>query len=172
MSVEGEIADSFIGREWSNLADIDRALIDMDGTPNKERLGANAIVGVSMATARAMASADEKPLYEWLAPQGGSLRLPVPHLNVINGGAHAANPLVFQEFMLAPLGAPNYREALRAGAEAYSALRSILKDRGHAVKAGRKRRQWPVENDSTHGRMLALCRPSFQGPRSPVLAAV
>jgi len=136
MSVEGEIADSVIGREWSNLADVDRALVDLDGTPNKERLGANAIVGVSMATARAMSSADEKPLYEWLAPQGGSLRLPVPHLNVINGGAHAANPLVFQEFMLAPLGAPNYREALRAGAEAYSTLRSILKDRGHATGLG------------------------------------
>jgi enolase len=136
MSVEGEIADRLVGREWATLADVDRTLIELDGTPNKERLGANAIVGVSMATARAMASADGQLLHRWLAPQDGSVRLPVPHLNVINGGAHAPNPLVFQEFMLAPLGAPSYREALRAGAETYSALRSILKDRGHSTGLG------------------------------------
>ncbi len=99
MTVEGEIADAVTGRDWESLAELDHALIGLDGTPNKERLGANAIVGVSMAAARAMAAADERPLYEWLAPSGYAPRLPVPHFNVINGGAHAGNLLAFQEFM-------------------------------------------------------------------------
>ncbi|HEX7464125.1 MAG TPA: phosphopyruvate hydratase [Actinomycetota bacterium] len=136
MAVEGEIAEALTGREWASLADLDRALIDLDGTENKGRLGANAIVGVSMATARAMAAAEGRPLHQWLAPDGYRPRLPVPHLNVLNGGVHAPNPLTFQEFMIAPIGAPSYREALRSGAETYAALRSILKERGHSTGLG------------------------------------
>jgi enolase len=136
MAVEGEIADALVGREWDSLAEIDRALIDLDGTENKARLGANAIVGVSMAIARAMALAEGVPLYGFLAPEGVAPRLPVPHFNVINGGQHAENPLDFQEFMIAPLGAPSFREALRAGAEVYAALRGALRDKGLSTGLG------------------------------------
>ena len=136
MAVEGEIADALVGREWGSLAEIDRALIDLDGTENKARLGANAIVGVSMAIARAMALAEGVPLYGFLAPEGVAPRLPVPHFNVINGGQHAENPLDFQEFMIAPLGAPSFREALRAGAEVYAALRGALRDKGLSTGLG------------------------------------
>ncbi|MEW6058885.1 MAG: phosphopyruvate hydratase [Actinomycetota bacterium] len=136
LCVDGEIAEALTGRDWGSLADLDRTLIDLDGTANKERLGANAIVGVSMAAARAMAAAEGRPLYEWLAPSGYEPRLPVPHLNVINGGAHAQNPLTFQEFMIAPVGAPSFQEALRAGAETYSALRNRLRELGHATGLG------------------------------------
>src|SRR6266545_3855082 len=115
MSVEGEIAEALGRREWPSLADVDRALIELDGTPDKGRLGANAIVGVSMAVARALAAAAGVPLYRWLAPEGVEPRLPVPHFNVVNGGVHAPNALEIQEFMIAPLGAPTFREALRAG---------------------------------------------------------
>jgi enolase len=136
MTVEGEIAETLTGREWASLADLDRALIDLDGTENKGRLGANATVGVSMAAARAMAKAGGLSLHQWLAPRGYEPRLPVPHFNVINGGAHAQNPLTFQEFMIAPVGAPTFREALRAGAETYAALRNRLKELGHTTGLG------------------------------------
>ncbi len=92
--------------------------------------------GVSMAAARAMASADGKPLYRWLAADEALLRLPVPNFNVVNGGAHAQNDLEFQEFMLSPLGAPNFAEALRAGSEVYLALRSLLHAKGHSTGLG------------------------------------
>ena len=94
--VNGEINKLLSGRAWKSLAELDQAMIELDGTENKGRLGANAIVGTSMAAARAMALADGKPLYRWLAPDGTKLRLPVPHFNVVNGGAHAQNPLEFQ----------------------------------------------------------------------------
>jgi enolase len=136
MTVEGEIADTVTGRNWGSLAELDQAVMDLDGTPHKERLGANAIVGVSMAAARAMAVAEGRSLYEWLAPDGVAARLPVPHFNVINGGAHAANGLAFQEFMVAPIGAPSFREALRAGAETYAALRQRLNDKGLGTGLG------------------------------------
>jgi enolase len=136
MAVEGEIADRLLGLGLASLAEADEALIDLDGTPNKERLGANAIVGVSMALARAMAASDGLELYTALQPSGVQPRLPVPHFNVINGGAHAANELAFQEFMLAPLGAPSLREAVRAGAETYAALKRVLSERGHATGLG------------------------------------
>jgi enolase len=128
MKVEGEIADAVAGRPLESLAELDDALCRLDGTDDKARLGTNAIVGVSIAAARAMAAHDGAPLYRWLAPQEIEPRLPVPHLNVINGGAHAQNVLDFQEFMLAPLGAPSLREALRAGAEVYAALRARLRE--------------------------------------------
>ena len=115
--MRGGITGRLRGREWHDLAEIDAALIELDGTPDKARLGANAIVGVSMACARGLARADGRELWEWLCPPGVAPRLPVPHFNVINGGVHAPNPLDFQESMIAPLGAGSLPEAVRAGAE-------------------------------------------------------
>jgi enolase len=124
--VNSEIAAALRGRTFADLAQLDAALIELDGTPDKARLGANAIVGVSMAAARAIAVDGWRPLWRSLAPSGVTPRLPVPHFNVVNGGAHAPNRLDFQEFMLAPLGAPTVAEAVRAGAEVYAALRGRL----------------------------------------------
>ena len=128
-AVNGDLAALLRGRSWTSLAEADQAMIDLDGTPNKARLGANAIVGVSMALARALAAADGTELWRWLAPEGVTPSLPVPHFNVLNGGVHAPNDLDFQEFMVAPLGAPSMAEAVRAGAEVYAALRRELSDR-------------------------------------------
>jgi enolase len=128
-NVDGEIADLLRGRAWSSLADADEAMISLDGTMNKSRLGANAIVGTSMALARALAASVNMPLWRWLAPEGVAPSLPVPHFNVLNGGVHASNDLDFQEFMIAPVGAPSMAEAVRAGAEVYAALRRELVSR-------------------------------------------
>ncbi len=122
----GPIADMLTGRSFECLEQVDADLVGLDGTPNRSRLGSNAIVGVSMAAARAFAAASGQPLWRFLAAQGVAPRLPVPHFNVINGGAHARNPLEFQEFMIAPIGAPSLPEAIRAGAEIYSTLRGAL----------------------------------------------
>ena len=135
-AVQGEIAERLRGQGWHDLAGIDAALIELDGTPNKQRLGANALVGVSMACARALARAEGRELWEWLTPPGVGPRLPVPHFNVVNGGVHAPNPLDFQEFMIAPMGAGSFPEAVRAGAEVYAALRSLLAAKGHATGLG------------------------------------
>jgi enolase len=128
-AVSTELADLLRGRSWPALAEVDQAMIDLDGTANKARLGANATVGVSMALARALAASAGVPLWRWLAPDGVTPSLPVPHFNVLNGGVHAPNQLDFQEFMVAPLGAPSMAEAVRAGAEVYSALRRELTSR-------------------------------------------
>jgi enolase len=130
-NVNGEIADLLRGRTWGSLAEADQAMIALDGTANKARLGANATVGTSMALARALAASAKTPLWRWLAaeglaPEGVVPSLPVPHFNVLNGGVHAPNELDFQEFMIAPLGAPSMAEAVRAGAEVYAALRREL----------------------------------------------
>lgn len=136
-SVVGPIRDLLLGSAWDCLRAVDDALIDLDGTANKSRLGANAVVGVSMAAARAFAAQDGLQLHEWVARKTGqSPRLPVPHFNVVNGGAHAANDLDFQEFMIAPVGAPTMAEAIRCGAEVYARLRSILLDRGQSTGLG------------------------------------
>jgi len=135
-AVTGEIAGCLTGRGWPDLAAIDTALIELDGTPDKSRLGANAIVGVSMACARALAASAGMELWQWLTPSGVAPRLPVPHFNVVNGGVHAPGPLEFQEFMIAPLGAPSFAEAVRAGAEVYAALRRLLKAAGQATGLG------------------------------------
>jgi enolase len=134
--VTGEIADAVCGRDFSDLAAMDRTLIDLDGTETKSKLGANAIVGVSMAAARAFATTARMPLWRYLTPDGVTPRLPMPHFNVVNGGAHAPNRLDFQEFMIAPLGAPTLTEAVRAGAEVYAALRRRLADKGFATGLG------------------------------------
>ena len=128
-NVNGEIAGLLRGRAWGSLAEADQAMITLDGTVNKSRLGANATVGTSMALARALAATARTPLWQWLAPDGVTPSLPVPHFNVLNGGAHAANELDFQEFMIAPLGAPSMAEAVRAGADVYAALRRELASR-------------------------------------------
>ena len=135
-NVNTEIADHLVGRDLNTLAEADEAMKGLDGTPNKARLGANAIVGVSMALARALATADGKPLHAWLPGFGQAPRIPVPCFNVLNGGAHAPNALDFQEFMVCPLGAPSMAEALRSGAEVYAALKKRLAAGGHATGLG------------------------------------
>ena len=135
-NVNGEIAEAIIGKSLDDVAACDRLLIDLDGTPAKSRLGANAIVGVSMAFVRALAASNGIELWQALTPSGVSPRLPVPHFNVVNGGVHAPNKLDFQEFMLAPLGAPSMAEAVRAGSEIYGRLKKLLADKGFATGLG------------------------------------
>lgn len=135
-NVNGPIAEALSGRWLSSLAELDEMLCEMDGTPDKAGLGANAIVGVSMAAARAFAGSRGELLWRYLTPDGVAPTLPVPHFNVVNGGAHAPNDLDFQEFMLAPLGASTLPEAVRAGAEVYAALRRRLAASGHGTGLG------------------------------------
>ncbi len=132
----GELSSGLSGRSWNDLAEVDQAMRDLDGTPNKAWLGANAIIGTSMALARALSASAGEPLYEWLPGFGQPARLPVPCFNVLNGGAHAPNPLDFQEFMVCPLGAPSMAEAVRAGAEVYAALKKRLASGGHSTGLG------------------------------------
>ena len=126
------------GMDANYLSELDGKMCSLDGTENKERLGANAILGVSMAAARAAALAANTPLYHHLARLAGERRnlLPVPMFNILNGGAHADNSVDFQEFMLAPVGAPSFHEALRMGAEVYQALKAILKAKGYSTAIG------------------------------------
>ncbi|MGY1434326.1 phosphopyruvate hydratase [Streptomyces reniochalinae] len=125
--VNTTIAEAVVGRSFPHSAALDAILVELDGTENKERLGANAVTGVSMAAARAFALAEAEPLWQWIARQAGTeARLPVPHFNVLNGGAHAANGVDFQEFMIAPLGAPSLPEAVREAAEVYGRLKARL----------------------------------------------
>lgn len=135
-NVTGEICDALVGRSFADLAELDAALIELDGTANKSRLGANAIVGVSIAAARASAQASGQPLWRALCPDGVTPRLPVPHFNVVNGGVHAPNDLDVQEFMIAPVGAASIAEAVRAGSEIYGALRRLLSEKGLATGLG------------------------------------
>jgi enolase len=136
-NINGELAAALRGREADQQA-IDRLMIETDGTPNKARLGANATLGVSMALARASAQAAGIPLYRHIAAlyRGGELTLPVPMLNILNGGAHADSSVDFQEFMVMPVGAPSFSEGLRTGVEIFHALRGILKKKGHSTGVG------------------------------------
>ncbi|MCI1641037.1 MAG: phosphopyruvate hydratase [Actinomyces sp.] len=133
-NVVGEISELLRSRSWESLEWLDDALIELDGTDGKSRLGANAILGVSMAAARAFAG--DRPLWQDLAPREVEVRLPVPHFNVLNGGVHAPNDLDFQEFMLAPLGAPSFAEAVRAGSTIYHRLKKDLTARGESTGLG------------------------------------
>jgi enolase len=133
--VNTEICEALIGLDASEQAWIDRTLIELDGTENKERLGANAMLAVSMAVARAAAEQSGLPLYRYFGGSG-AMSLPVPMMNVINGGAHANNNLDLQEFMILPVGAPTFREALRYGAEVFHALKKLLHDRGLSTAVG------------------------------------
>src|SRR4051794_13681411 len=128
-NVNGEIADAVHGLDAADQAALDRRLIELDGTPNKSRLGANAILGVSLAAARAAAAEERLPLWRYLGGEAAHV-LPVPMMNVLNGGAHADNSVDFQEFMVVPVGAPTFAEALRTGAEVFHALKQTLHDRG------------------------------------------
>ena len=133
--VNGEIAEELKGADSRDQALIDRILVELDGTPNKSRLGANAILGVSLAVARAAAEASSLPLYRYLGGAGGRT-LPVPMMNLINGGAHADNRLDPQEFMACPVGFDSFSEALRAGVETFHALKRILHSRGLSTAVG------------------------------------
>jgi len=134
-NVEETIAPEVEGMEASEQAAVDQALLELDGTPNKSALGANAILGVSLAVARAAADDAGLPLYAYLGGVGGRL-MPVPMLNVLNGGVHADNGLDIQEFMLVPAGAESFSEALRTGVEVFHALKELLKDKGLATGVG------------------------------------
>ena len=139
-NVNGEIAKMLVGRDLDQRA-IDTAMLELDGTPTKSRLGANALLSVSMAAARAAAAAAGQPLYRALAQISGTAPgdnyvLPAPMMNILNGGAHADSSVDFQEFMVMPLGAPSFAEALRAGTEIFHALRGILKKAGHSTGVG------------------------------------
>jgi len=134
-NVNGEIADAVLGQHATDQQGLDRLLAALDGTANKSRLGANALLGVSLAAAHAAAAAHGEPLYVYLGGAGANL-LPLPLFNVLNGGKHAAGSTDFQEFMLAPVGLPTFREALRAGAEVYQALKRLLAQRGLSTNVG------------------------------------
>ena len=138
-NVDETLAPLLVGRDPSSQAEIDRAMIDADGTPNKSRLGANAILGCSIAVAKAAAAASGVPLYRYLAREtdgDGACVLPTPMCNILNGGAHAANSTDFQEFMVVPVGAPTFREAVRWASEIYHALRATLSERGFNTNVG------------------------------------
>ena len=134
-NVNTEICEAIIGLDASEQAFVDRTMIDLDGTENKSRLGANAILAVSAAVAKAAAEESTLPLYRYLGG-AGEMQLPVPLMNVINGGAHANNSVDMQEFMLVPLGAPTFREALRYGSEVFHALKKLIDAKGMATTVG------------------------------------
>ena len=134
-AVNGELFEAIGGMEAENQIHIDQTMIDLDGTQNKKRLGANAILGVSLAVAKAAAEAAGLPLYRYVGGAGAHV-LPVPMMNIINGGAHADNPIDFQEFMIMPLGAESFREGLRWGAEVFHTLKKGLKEAGHNTNVG------------------------------------
>ena len=134
-AVMGEIFDALSGAEAEDQRRLDRILIELDGTANKSRLGATAILGVSLAAAKAAAKAHDLPLYKYVGGVGARI-LPVPQMNIINGGAHADNPIDIQEFMILPTGAPTYAEALRMGSEIFHSLKQALHDAGHSTNVG------------------------------------
>ena len=134
-NVKSKIAPALVGKDAADTQGVDRVMIDLDGTKNKKSLGANAILGVSLAAARAAATAAGMPLYRWLGGDKATV-LPVPMANIINGGAHSDAPIDFQEFMIVPKGLPNFREAVRCGAEIFAALKKILHDRKLGTAVG------------------------------------
>src|SRR6516162_5474233 len=134
-AINGEIFDAVGGMDAEAQVKIDETLIALDGTPNKGRLGANAILGVSLAVAKAAAAAHHAPLYRYVGGTGARL-LPVPMMNILNGGVHADNPIDFQEFMIMPVGADSFAEALRMGVEVFHTLKKALRDASHNTNVG------------------------------------
>src|SRR6266436_5569336 len=134
-AVNGEIFDAIGGMDAEEQVKIDETMIALDGTPNKSRLGANAILGVSLAVAKAAAAALDLPLYRYVGGTCARL-LPVPMMNILNGGVHADNPIDFQEFMIMPVGAQTFADAVRMGSEVFHTLRKALKDAGHNINVG------------------------------------
>ena len=135
--IDTDISGLLTGRSWSAIGQIDAALAELDGTTGYRRLGANSVVATSIAASRALAHAADLPLWQWIAEITGSTpRMPVPHFNVLNGGAHADSGVDVQEFMIAPIGAPSFREALRWGTEVYHALKTVLQEKGLSTGLG------------------------------------
>jgi enolase 1/2/3 len=135
-SIREKIGNCLVGPRWPDLSQIDAAMSELDATPDSRRLGANAIAAASMACARALARSAGMELWQWLTPRGVQPRLPVPHFSAVNGGVHAPTDLDFQEFMIVPLGARSLPAAIRAGAEVYTVLRSLLAGKGHPIRFG------------------------------------
>jgi enolase len=138
-NVNGLIADTLLGYDAADQRGVDQKLIDLDGTPNKGTLGANAILAVSLAVAKAVALSNKQPLYKYfrsLAPESDKLLLPVPMMNIINGGKHAAGSTDIQEFMIMPVGAPTFSDAVRVGSEVFHALAKVLKEKGYGTTVG------------------------------------
>src|SRR5512145_3528053 len=134
-NINTEISEAVLGLDASEQAFLDKTLIDLDGTENKSRLGANAMLAVSMAVAKAAAEESGLPLYRYFGGMS-PMQMPVPMMNIINGGEHANNSLDFQEFMILPVGAVNFREALRCGAEIFHSLKKLLDKKGHSTAVG------------------------------------
>ena len=134
-NVEEEIRDNLIGTSVYEQREIDQIMLDLDGTPNKSKLGANAILGVSLAVAKAAAAELEQPLYRYLGGVNAHV-LPVPMMNILNGGSHADNSIDFQEFMIMPVGAEIFSEGLRMGVEVFHTLKSVLKSKGYSTNVG------------------------------------
>ena len=134
-NVEEIIAEELLGASVFDQRDIDQTMIDLDGTPNKSRLGANAILGVSLAVAKAAAEEAGLPLYQYLGGPNAHV-LPVPMMNILNGGSHADNKIDFQEFMIMPVGATSFREGLRMGVEVFHHLKQVLKSKGYSTNVG------------------------------------
>jgi enolase len=172
-SVNEEIADAVIGMDAGNQIALDGALIELDGTSNKSRLGANAILGVSLAVAKAAAASANLPLYRYIGGASASL-LPVPQMNIINGGAHADNPIDIQEFMIMPIGAESCTEAIRIGSEIFHTLKKLLKDAGHNTGVGDEGGFAPnlATADEAIGFIMRACEKTGYLPGEDVMLAL
>ena len=172
-NVNGEIAEAVVGLDALRQVEVDNTLIDLDGTDNKSRLGANAMLGVSLATARAAAESIGLPLYQYLGGVNAKM-LPVPMMNIINGGAHAPNNLDIQEFMIMPVGAQSFRDAVRMGAEIFHTLKTILAADGHITSVGDEGGFAPNLNshDEAFRYILKAIEESGYNPGSEVMLAI
>jgi len=171
-NVRTEIRDLMLGRDVLDQAGLDHALIELDGTPNKARLGANAILGASLATARAATNLLDIPLYRYLGGAGARV-LPVPMMNILNGGSHADNNVDVQEFMIVPVGATSFAEALRMGAEIFHTLKKVLKDEGLATSVGDEGGFAPMLTSNEHALqviMSAIAKAGYQAGADVLLA--
>jgi enolase len=172
-AVNDELADAVVGMEAIDQIALDSAMIELDGTPNKSRFGANAILGVSLAVAKAAAVEAELPLYRYIGGTSASL-LPVPQMNIINGGAHADNPIDIQEFMIMPVGAQSIADAIRMGSEIFHALKKLLKDAGHNTNIGDEGGFAPnlASADEAIGFVLRACEKVGYLPGEDVMLAL
>jgi len=172
-NVNTEIAEAVRGRDAGNQAGLDRALIELDGTPTKSRLGANAILGVSLAVAHAAAAEERRPLWRYLGGEAAHV-MPVPMMNVLNGGVHADNKVDFQEFMIVPWGAPSFAEALRVGSEVFHTLKATLKERALSTAVGDEGGFAPdlVSNEAALGALATAIEAAGYTPGDDVAIAL
>lgn len=172
-AVNEEISEAVVGMAAEDQGDLDAALIELDGTPNKSRLGANAILGVSLAVAKAAAQESNLPLYRYIGGVSASL-LPVPMMNIINGGAHADNPIDIQEFMIAPVGAETCSDAIRMGAEIFHSLKKLLKEVNHNTNVGDEGGFAPnlASTDEALSLILSACEKAGYKPGEDVMLAL